>query len=158
MVRLASVWHLMENLGTPEQPVADGDDEQVRRVVTAKSARIMAGIGWSVIVICLGALGLAIRLVGDPPWWNASQPVIWVPILVSLYFALRDSRWLALGSLGSALVLVAVGLADRSGGRNALGFYEILLGLSGVALTVTVMAGRVRKPTGPTVSTDALVH
>jgi hypothetical protein len=162
MGQLASVRGLMENLDAAALANPDGgndaDDEPVRPVHTAKSARIMAGIGWSIVVVCLGTLGLAIRLVGAPPWWNASQPIIWIPILLTIYAAIRDSRWLTLGSALSVLVLVAVGLADRSDGRNALGFYEILLGLSGVALTVTAFAGHVRKPTAPTVSTDALVH
>jgi hypothetical protein len=144
----------MDNVDTPE---AD-NEETVRPVNTAKSARIMTGIGWSVVIVILGALGLAIRLVGSPPWWNASQPIIWIPILLTLYAALRDSKWLAPGSALSAVVLIGVGLADRSGGRRSLGLYEILLGLSGLALTLTALAGRVRKPTALTVSTDALVH
>jgi hypothetical protein len=162
MSQLASVRGLMDNLDAgahvPPDGRADADAEPVGLAHTAKSARIMAGIGWSIVVVCLGTLGLAIRLVGAPPWWNASQPIIWIPILLTLYAAIRDSRWFALGSALSVVVLVVVGLADRSDGRKALGFYEILLGLSGAALTVTALAGRVRKPTAPTVSTDALVH
>jgi hypothetical protein len=135
----------MDDTGPPDPTFeAEAGEPEPRPVNTTKAARIMTGVGWSFILIVLGALGLAIRLVGYPPWWNASKPIVWIPILVTLYAALRDARWLVVASAIASVELIVVGLFDRADGRYVLGRYEILLGLSGIAMTIAAFSGRTR--------------
>jgi hypothetical protein len=120
------------------------NDEPPRPAHTSKAGRIMAGVGWAVILIAMATLGLAIRIVGDPPWWNASRPYVWIPILFTLFAALRDGRTLVLWSVVSAIELAVIGGLDRNGGRHALGRYELLLGMSGLGLAIAALSGRIR--------------
>jgi hypothetical protein len=126
------------------EPEGPESEEPVRPAHTTKAGRVMAGIGWTAILVVLATLGLAVRIVGDPPWWNASEPWIWIPVLFALYCAMRDARWLVAWSVVAAIELAVVGLLDRAAGHRSLGRYELLLALSGLALTVAAWSGRIR--------------
>jgi hypothetical protein len=130
--RLGSVSDQMDN------------DEPSRPAHTSKAGRIMAGVGWMAIMIVMVTLGLAIDVVGDPPWWNVSKPYVFVPIVLALFAAVWGGRTLVLWSVVAAIELAVIGAFDRADGRYALGRYELLLGLSGLGVAIAALSGRIR--------------
>jgi hypothetical protein len=120
------------------------NDEPPRTAHTSKAGRIMAGVGWIAILVVMATLGLAISVVGDPPWWNVSRPYVWIPMLFALFAAFRDGRFLVTWSVVAAIELAVIGGFDRADGRHALGRYELLLGLSGLGVAIAALSGRIR--------------
>jgi hypothetical protein len=113
--------------------------------------RIVFGVGWSGIVLCLAAVWNSSRTMGLSTWWlgpsadPAPLVVQVLPFVLPLGMvvgAVRNQRFLPWLGLLSAAVLAGIGIADLEPFQR-YGVVELVIAGAGALLSVASVAGLV---------------